>query len=56
MCSRYRIRLPTDKEQEMKVSKAVKKMRFYESTLLAAYKVYGSNSHIINDCTSEFIL
>lgn len=36
----YRIRLPTDKEQEMKVSKAVKKMRFYESTLLAAYKAY----------------
>ncbi|KAI3456684.1 hypothetical protein Pfo_013347 [Paulownia fortunei] len=36
----YRIRLPTDKEQEMKVSKAVKKMRFYESTLLSAYKAY----------------
>lgn len=37
-CS-YRIRLPTEKEQEMKVSKEVKKMRFYESTLLSAYKV-----------------
>lgn len=36
----YRIRLPTDKELEMKVSKEVKKMRFYESTLLTAYKVY----------------
>ncbi|PIN10371.1 Protein involved in the nuclear export of pre-ribosome [Handroanthus impetiginosus] len=36
----YRIRLPTEKEQEMKVSKAVKKMRFYESTLLSAYKAY----------------
>ncbi|CAN4122269.1 unnamed protein product [Withania somnifera] len=36
----YRIRLPTEKEQEMKVSKAVKKMRFYESTLLSAYKIY----------------
>lgn len=36
----YRIRLPTEKEQEMKVSKAVKKMRFYESTLLSAYKTY----------------
>lgn len=36
----YRIRLPTEKEQDMKVSKAVKKMRFYESTLLSAYKAY----------------
>ncbi|KAF7145897.1 hypothetical protein RHSIM_Rhsim04G0123500 [Rhododendron simsii] len=35
----YRVRLPTEKEQEMVVSKAVKKMRFYESTLLSAYKV-----------------
>ncbi|GFQ07978.1 nucleolar complex protein 3 homolog, partial [Phtheirospermum japonicum] len=36
----YRIRLPTEKEQEMKVSKTVKKMRYYESTLLSAYKAY----------------
>ncbi|XP_073280226.1 nucleolar complex-associated protein 3 isoform X2 [Primulina huaijiensis] len=36
----YRIRLPTEKEQEMKVSKAVKKMRFYEYTLLSALKAY----------------
>lgn len=36
----YRIRLPSEKEQEMVVSKAVKKMRFYESTLLSAYKAY----------------
>lgn len=36
----YRIRLPTEKEQEMKVSKTVRKMRFYESTLLSAYKAY----------------
>nr|POE95939.1 vesicle-fusing atpase [Quercus suber] len=36
---RYRIRLPTEKDLEMKVSKDVKKMRFYESTLLSAYKV-----------------
>ncbi|XVF79546.1 hypothetical protein PTKIN_Ptkin14bG0231800 [Pterospermum kingtungense] len=36
----YRIRLPTDKELEMKVSKEVKKMRYYESTLLSAYKGY----------------
>ncbi|XP_057765273.1 nucleolar complex-associated protein 3-like [Salvia miltiorrhiza] len=36
----YRIRLPTEKEHEMKVSKDVKKMRFYESTLLSAYKAY----------------
>lgn len=36
----YRIRLPTEKELEMKVSKAVKKMRYYESTLLSSYKAY----------------
>lgn len=36
----YRIRLPTEKELEMKVSKEVKKMRLYESTLLKAYKAY----------------
>ncbi|XP_057435299.1 nucleolar complex-associated protein 3 [Lotus japonicus] len=36
----YRIRLPTEKEQEMKVSKTVRKMRYYESTLLSSYKVY----------------
>lgn len=36
----YRIRLPTEKELEMKVSKDVKKTRFYESTLLKAYKSY----------------
>ncbi|EPS60400.1 hypothetical protein M569_14401, partial [Genlisea aurea] len=36
----YRIRLPTEKEMEMKVSKAVKKMRFYELTLLSTYKEY----------------
>ncbi|KAL6975073.1 hypothetical protein U1Q18_023868 [Sarracenia purpurea var. burkii] len=36
----YRIRLPTEKEQEMVVSQAVKKMRFYESTLLSVYKAY----------------
>lgn len=36
----YRIRLPTEKEQAMVVSKAVKKMRFYESTLLSVYKAY----------------
>ncbi|KAE8679218.1 tetratricopeptide repeat-containing family protein [Hibiscus syriacus] len=34
----YRIRLPTEKELEMKVSKEVKKMWFYESTLLSVYK------------------
>lgn len=36
----YRIRLPTEKELEMVVSKTVKKMRFYESTLLSVYKAY----------------
>lgn len=39
MYCRYRIRLPTEKELEMKVSKDVKKMRLYESTLLSVYKV-----------------
>ncbi|KGN44277.1 nucleolar complex protein 3 homolog [Cucumis sativus] len=36
----YRIRLPTEKELEIKVSKDVKKMRYYESTLLTVYKGY----------------
>ncbi|KAG9439504.1 hypothetical protein H6P81_019669 [Aristolochia fimbriata] len=36
----YRIRLPTEKELGMTVSKAVRKMRFYESTLLSSYKAY----------------
>ncbi|KAL5130261.1 Nucleolar complex protein 3 [Glycine soja] len=36
----YRIRLPTEKELDMKVSKTVRKMRYYESTLLSAYKAY----------------
>ncbi|XVF03511.1 hypothetical protein REPUB_Repub05bG0001200 [Reevesia pubescens] len=35
----YQIRFPTETELEMKVSKEVKKMRFYESTLLSTYKV-----------------
>ncbi|XP_068654805.1 nucleolar complex-associated protein 3 isoform X2 [Aristolochia californica] len=36
----YRIRLPTQKELEMTVSKTVRKTRFYESTLLSSYKAY----------------
>ncbi|KAJ6808298.1 nucleolar complex protein 3-like protein [Iris pallida] len=36
----YRIRLPTEKELEMTVSKAVRQTRFYESTLLQSYKDY----------------
>ncbi|RRT52541.1 hypothetical protein B296_00048109, partial [Ensete ventricosum] len=36
----YRIRLPTEKEMEMTVSKAVRQQRFYESTLLRSYKAY----------------
>ncbi|XP_024966832.1 nucleolar complex protein 3 homolog isoform X2 [Cynara cardunculus var. scolymus] len=35
-----RIRLPTEKELAMVVSKEVKKTRFYESTLLTVYKAY----------------
>lgn len=36
----YRIRLPTEKELEMTISKAVRQTRFYESTLLQSYKDY----------------
>lgn len=36
----YRIRLPTAKELEVKVSKEVRQTRFYESTLLSSYKAY----------------
>ncbi|XP_020109414.1 nucleolar complex protein 3 homolog isoform X2 [Ananas comosus] len=36
----YRIRSPTEKELAMTVSKQVKKMRFYEYTLLSSYKAY----------------
>ncbi|MCL7039049.1 hypothetical protein MKW94_025299 [Papaver nudicaule] len=36
----YRIRLPTEKELHITVTKEVKKMRFYESTLLTSYKAY----------------
>jgi nucleolar complex protein 3 len=35
----YRIRLPTDKELSMPVSKDVKKLRDYESALLRSYQV-----------------
>ena len=35
----YRIRLPTEKEQEMAVSKEIKRLRDYESTLLRCYQV-----------------
>ncbi|KMZ67064.1 putative Nucleolar complex-associated protein, partial [Zostera marina] len=36
----YQIRLPTEKELEMNISKTVRKMRFYEHTLLTSYKAY----------------
>ena len=35
----YRIRLPTEKEQEVVVSKEIKRLRDYESTLLRCYQV-----------------
>ena len=35
----YRVRLPTEKELAMPVSKEVKKVRDYESALLRAYQV-----------------
>ncbi|KAH9603623.1 hypothetical protein KSS87_006508 [Heliosperma pusillum] len=34
----YRIRLPTEKEQQMVLTKFQKKLRFFESTLLSSYK------------------
>lgn len=56
----YRIRLPTEKELEMTVSKEVKKKRYYESTLLSTYKAYlqklmaleqqASFQHIVYRC------
>ncbi|XP_065864961.1 nucleolar complex-associated protein 3 [Euphorbia lathyris] len=49
----YRIRLPTEKELEMKVSKEVKKMRYYESTLLSVYKGYLQKL-ILLDKKSQF--
>ncbi|KAK9699416.1 hypothetical protein RND81_08G172000 [Saponaria officinalis] len=36
----YRIRLPTEKEQQMVLTKVQKKLRFYESTLLSSYKAF----------------
>ncbi|XP_057818139.2 nucleolar complex-associated protein 3 isoform X2 [Cryptomeria japonica] len=36
----YRVRLPTEKELQMKVSKEVKKVRDFESTLLRFYQTY----------------
>jgi nucleolar complex protein 3 len=35
----YRVRLPTEKELAVAVSKEVKKLREYESALLRAYQV-----------------
>ena len=52
----YRIRLPTEKELEMKVSKDVKKMRFYESTLLSAYKVGALPFDYIQSSMPNWIL
>ncbi|KVI10244.1 Armadillo-like helical [Cynara cardunculus var. scolymus] len=48
-----RIRLPTEKELAMVVSKEVKKTRFYESTLLTVYKVMLVPGLI--DTVEEFI-
>lgn len=41
----YRIRLPTDKEMAMKVSKEVKRMRDYERALLGGYQVRSSQPY-----------
>lgn len=41
----YRIRLPTDKELAMPVSKEVKRLRDYESTLLRSYQVHNALPH-----------
>ncbi|KAF8402379.1 hypothetical protein HHK36_013334 [Tetracentron sinense] len=59
----YRIRLPTEKELEMTVSKEVQKMRRYESTLLSEYKcptiievwAWVSNRHKDRDAGTQDI-
>lgn len=38
----YRVRLPTEKELAMPISKDVKKVRDYESALLRSYQVQHS--------------
>lgn len=40
ICPGYRIRLPTDKELEVKVSKEVQRVRDYEAALLKSYQNY----------------
>jgi len=37
---RYRIRLPTDKEKEMKVTKEVAAQRYFESAILNGYQKF----------------
>lgn len=44
----YRIRLPTEKELAMPVSKEVKRLREYESTLLKGYQTYLK--HLLKVC------
>ncbi|XP_062115749.1 nucleolar complex-associated protein 3 [Humulus lupulus] len=52
----YRIRLPTEKELQMKVSKDVKKMRHYESTLLSSYKAYLQKlSALVNQSSFQHV-
>ena len=49
----YRIRLPTEKELAMPVSKDVKRTRDYEATLLRLYQV-GLHSRVAEQCHSLF--
>ena len=37
---RYRIRVPTDKEKEMKVTKEVAAQRYFESAILNGYQKF----------------
>ena len=43
ICPGYRVRLPTDKELEVKVSREVQRVRDFESLLLRGYQSFLRN-------------
>lgn len=49
--NRYRIRMPTAEEKQMKVSKEVKKVREFEARLLSSYQKYLQKLEKIMKCT-----
>ena len=48
---RYRIRQLTEKEEDMEVSKDVKKVRAFEQTLLASYQTYLTDLELLSKST-----